>query len=338
MDKKRIGEGVGFTSALERLTLAFEADVEGVPTSLISKRPTEEAAIRNVAMHYRLYEREQLFYEQIAPLSALPLPRVYHSAGDPEQQAFNLLLEDVPARTGNQLGDTPVEEIRLALDHIAPLHARFWNRPVDKEHPWIPSVRDRDYFARIDVTYRAGLTAFIEKQGDTLPTLPPEFNDVARRYGDVSMRLWEESQGWVSTIVHGDFRVDNMMFEPGDERPIVFIDWQMISHGNPLIDAAYLLAGSMTPEARRKHEHGLLTGYHAALVKHGVEGFEFNECQLHYRRATLLLLLYVVLNQHLLAGGWEEANERGLTLKDMMYERFAAAILDVDPDELLAGT
>ncbi len=54
-----------------------------------------------------------------------------------------------------------------------------------------------------------------------------------------------------TAIVHGDYRVDNMIFFAGEPRVIAVLDWELSTLGDPLADFSYFLMNWVTePEGR----------------------------------------------------------------------------------------
>jgi aminoglycoside phosphotransferase (APT) family kinase protein len=75
-------------------------------------------------------------------------------------------------------------------------------------------------------------------------------------------------------MLHGDYRLDNILFRPNDE--IVVLDLQGLSAGRPAVDVAYFITTALTAEHRAEEER-LLATYHQALVAAGVSTYSWDE-------------------------------------------------------------
>ena len=54
-----------------------------------------------------------------------------------------------------------------------------------------------------------------------------------------------------TTIVHGDYRIDNMIFHPTEPRVLAVLDWELSTTGDPLADFSYMMMSWATePEGR----------------------------------------------------------------------------------------
>ena len=74
--------------------------------------------------------------------------------------------------------------------------------------------------------YVASVTQPIAEMDKLMQWLPANMPASARDASKVS-------------IVHGDFRLDNLMFHPGEPRVIAVLDWELSTLGHPLADFSY---------------------------------------------------------------------------------------------------
>jgi aminoglycoside phosphotransferase (APT) family kinase protein len=74
--------------------------------------------------------------------------------------------------------------------------------------------------------YQASITEPIEAMDRLIEWLPQHIPDSARDASQVS-------------IVHGDFRLDNLIFHPSEPRVLAVLDWELSTLGHPLADFSY---------------------------------------------------------------------------------------------------
>lgn len=317
--------GTGQTGKCVRFELALAQPGTG-PASLIGKFPSDNALSRDSAVAMGIYEREVVFYRDLAPRLGIAVPRCYHAAIDAEGRQFVILMEDLaPARAGDQLAGCSVEVARAAVLQLVGLQAPTWCDPAIAERFAEP---EDGFFSDMHGLYNRMLPAFMDRYG---PSLDAAEADFIRRTGASPEAPLFQPVGTPFCLEHRDYRLDNLLIDDSVTPPrVTVVDWQGLRMGRPLNDVALCVAGGLEPDVRRQAEEGILRDYHAALVAAGVGDFDWARCWHEYRRAA-----FAGLGLTVIAAVAVEQTTRGDAMFTAMARRYARHGLEVGADEFL---
>jgi hypothetical protein len=313
--------GTGQVSDTVRLHLEYDEPHAGPPT-LIAKVPAAAEDSRFAARLTRTYEIEASFYRDLAADLPVRTPRCHYSAHDAATDGYVVLLEDVsPARQGDQLHGCPVAEIEAAIDELALLHAPRWGDEALTQIGWLHRAQPEN-IANLVALVNLAAGPFRERYRDRLSAETLAL--AGRLLPRLGAQLGHRRRPW--TIVHGDFRADNLLF--GGDR-VVVVDWQTVSLGPGPADLSYLLGASLTPDDRRVHEAALVDRYVERLDARGV-AVDRDDVWEAYRRHTFGGLVMAIL-----ASGLVQRTKRGDEMFVAMAERHARHALDLDAEALI---
>ncbi len=319
--------GTGQMCDSVRIALTYDGETS-LPGSLVAKLPAADTTSRNTARMLRNYVKEVSFYRELARDLTIRTPRVYHADIDDDGVSFVLLMQDMaPAQQGDQLRGCTPDVAHAALRELVGLHAPRWNDESLKSYPWLytdPAEGRSMSRSMLPMLW----SGFLERYDEQL-------SDEVKGAG---AQLFENITGYVAdaggpkTVVHGDYRLDNLLLGPQPD-DVCVVDWQTIALGTAGSDVAYFIGAGLLPDVRREHEEDLVRGYHDHLVAAGVAGFRFDELWRDYRRGTWAGLVMAVGASMLV-----ERTERGDAMFMVMANRHARHALDLDAAAVLTTT
>ncbi|MGA8543818.1 MAG: phosphotransferase [Mycobacterium sp.] len=317
--------GTGQTGATYRVSVDYADDAGSLPDTFVIKLPAHDDTVRDrVAIGYR---SECAFYTGVADRVQVPTPQCFYCEISDDALDYALLLADqAPAAQGDQIAGCGEREARLAVTALAGLHGPTWCDPVWLDFPGIA-------FARPDEALAKGLGEVARMSGEiTLDKLGERMSAADRETFTAAMGLvtpWLLAERDRFALLHGDYRLDNMLFYPDASR-VTVVDWQTLGVGLPARDLAYFTATSLKPELRCAIENDLVDDYHRALSGYGVTGYDRETCWRDYRLGMPHALLISALGF-----AFATATDRGDDMVLTMLARGCQAIRDLGTLELI---
>jgi aminoglycoside/choline kinase family phosphotransferase len=271
-----VGAGVGLLANVARVALT-----DG--RRLIVKLPSTDDRARNIAHQFGYYAREAGAYRYLLANAPVPTPRCYAIVDGPRGPV--LVLEDLTTHAGaDQLeGATPARAL-AAADLLGDLHAAFWNHPVLATCSWLPGPTDA-VVTMYDQLFAMTWQPFCAQVADLVPDAHLRAAEaVIAQFAEVCAEFAHAPR----TLVHGDFRLDNLLF--ATDGTAAAIDWQLAAWGRGAYDLAFFASGSVDDAVLADIEESLLARYHERLVADGVEGYDLATCRRDYLRGLVMNL------------------------------------------------
>jgi Phosphotransferase enzyme family len=316
--------GTGQTGATYRISATYTAKPDTLPDTFVIKLPATDDEVRDrVVLGYR---SECAFYESVAHRVEVPIPACFHcEISDDAAQYALLLTDESPAVQGDQIAGCDEAQAHLAAKAIAGLHGPTWNQDEWLSFPGLA-------MSLLDDASKKGLGDVAVMSADiTVEKLGAKLDAADRDTFVEAMGLvtpWLADLGRFS-LIHGDYRLDNMLFHPDGSRVWV-VDWQTLGVGLPARDLAYFAATSLEPELRARIEQDLVTEYHQALLGFGVTDYGRETCWHDYRYGMIQALLISALGFAFAVG-----TDRGDDMVATMLRRGCQAVRELGTADLV---
>lgn len=277
-------------SRIVRIRLTYDRPAADAPASLIMKTGLPE----RTGHGWEGVRNELAFYAQVASaMSGQAVPRCYEGHLDEQAKIWHLILEDL-TDSHFVLSPWPLPPTIAQCERMVEARARFqaawWGDPRlgSSVGLW------RDDAARVQLLKRfaEALERFFDQLGDNLSA---ERRRLYNRFLDAAPRLSTQYRlRHKATVVQGDAHPWNCFFPRNAGPDIRFFDWDAWQLDLGASDLAHMMAVQWYPEQRSRMEQRILDRYHAALVEHGVRGYDRASLADDYRFCTLCQIAWPV--------------------------------------------
>lgn len=314
----------GSTSLTYLLLLTYRAALNSPPakspSKLLVKFSSNNPLIRDAIEKTDGFAREVNFYRDISNNAAIPTPKCYFSHYDPVSGDSCLLLSYIDNAKITELGNSQVEDIFIAIKHLARFNAAWWQKTEQ-----LPGVIDDD-----DPKFRAIREANIKS---ALAIIEQSYSDQVGEDIIAILRFWltnaeqlaQYSKGRPQILCHGDFHRQQLMFGYDGGPEFTVIDWQTVALDHCGNDLARLIGLGMLPEQITKHESQLLDHYFEVLQSEGVKAYDREALWLDYRLGMVKQIvhssqIFAIADIQVSLDWWQEHGIKAGSLWQVLFQ------------------
>lgn len=275
-----------FNATIFRLFPIYTAADPSLPRTLIAKLPTANQDLHGRALIFQPGSRENWFYRVGRSNSPINVPICYYNEIDSRTQQSILLLEDLTHfPTGNWLDGATSLQTNIALDSLARLHASWWKESSRAEIQELSRLLSPNWPQEqtlVQQLFNAAWPRFVNQFPASLPQAVQSFGEsIVDNMAAIDNLIAQAPK----TLVHGDFRLDNIHFSTlNQETTCWVIDWEDVFFGSGMVDVSWFLGGCL-PIKRSEDEISYLQAYYQTLVNEGAKDYSWEQCIFDYRCA-----------------------------------------------------
>lgn len=242
LEIRQFGFGQSNPTYLVRVPAAdnFSAVLRRKPSSVA--HPSAHALHREFQLLMAMYKHNQAYPSDESKHVPVPCPYAYCTDKTVLGSEF-YLMEYVSGRifTDSSMPGMTREDRKLAFVSVISVLANLHN--VD-----IAQVGLQDYGKGGKYVQRQliRLVSVSRKQVELSDTPAPEIQDLA-----VQLQQYAGDCPNHISLIHGDFKIDNLVFHPTEPRVLAVLDWELSTVGDSLCDVANLSMMYLMPRSKR---------------------------------------------------------------------------------------
>ena len=238
-----------------------------------------------------------VFYRDIAPYGCVRAPTLFYGDFDADTNRFVLVIEDL----GHMRGDTPKALVLTPRGLTMPYNILPGCKDASGRPPMSRALSACGDFLTTRESRIMQTVYLLDPPRSPWIASPtcstsPKRADLRCGSGFRIAAHFAALSAGPKTVVHGDFRADNMLFgEGGQEDGLALIDWQGFGIGCGMYDVAFFLGTSVTSDVRRRIERGRFWASTTTIVSRScVENYTVEDCWRSYRQNMLGALMPMI--------------------------------------------
>jgi len=262
VDLRHNADGKGVVAEIVHVRLKYSPTERDAPERIVVKIPSFDDETREQFAGVGMYSNEALFYLHIADQVQLRTPTCYFGHVEEQSGESVIFLEDLSgARPGDRTIPLDPPTAKKIVRELGTFHGEWLNSPKLDTLSSIWDMRSgvmpitnafpnawREYRQHDDWKLDSNTLDYGDKLVRRIEEVPESFKPM-----DVSLR-------------HGDAHHDNMFFvdtPAGVE--VIYLDWQIVSLGDPTHDFVTLLSNGMSPRELSDNYRELRDEYRSAI-------------------------------------------------------------------------
>ncbi len=284
----------GFISDVIGLKIDTEKETLDCVLKLENKN---ETFLSKMANDLGLYEREYYFYDSLSKYVPVSTPVFYSLIKDEHFNNIGILMNNLvnlDYKLNLNLNSEKIEVSLKIIERLADLHAKFWNKDLQKNFKELKKHNDNMFNPKWDNFIKGNWPKFKNKWSNLL-------SDKQIQKAQYIVDNFQEIQNLVSdknlTLCHGDVKSANIFYKPTNDglyEPY-FIDWQYICEGKGVQDLVFFMIESFEIEKINLFRNIFKDYYYTKLLENGVTNYSYEDYDKDFRNAIYYFPFFVAI-------------------------------------------
>ena len=223
-----------------------------------------------------LYEREYYFYENLSKHVNINIPKFISLIKDTNNINSGILLENLLVEKHFSINlNLSKESINVSLriiDSMTMLHSKFWNKNLETIFPKLKKTTNHSFRPFLKNFIDDNIVNFKEKWSNIIFDKNLILCDkITEEFEEIQLRLSENN----ITLIHGDIKSPNIIYDRAKEDEPYFIDWQHCGIGKGTQDLIFFVIESFDLNELSIIYPLLKNYYYKKIIENGVKNYSY---------------------------------------------------------------